>query len=397
MLLFLFNFLSTSFGLKVPAVFTYYSTRIILSSVTALLLTIFLGPSFIRKLYELKIGQSIRKEECPLLGELHRNKENTPTMGGGLILSAMLISMLLWMDLTHSFTMVLFAATVVLGLVGARDDYLKLRHRNAKGLSGRKKLFVQGVFSLALAGYLLSPGAAEWLQTGVWFTPPEAREALGRDTLHLSDYAARVYVPLKKDPIFIASGVGLVALGIFYAFVITGASNAVNLTDGLDGLAAGLLIMVAGGFAVIAFLSNHAAIADYLNILYIEGSGEIAIYLTAFVGACIGFLWYNSPPAQVFMGDTGSLALGGILGVSAVLLRREFLLAIIGGLFVVEALSVIIQVGSFRLRNKRRVFLCAPLHHHFEFKGWPETKIVIRFWIIGLLLTLLGIASLKFQ
>lgn len=397
MLLFLFNFLSTSFGLKVPAVFTYYSTRIILSSVTALLLTIVLGPSFIRKLYELKIGQSIRKEECPLLGELHRNKENTPTMGGGLILSAMLISMLLWMDLTHSFTMVLFAATVVLGLVGARDDYLKLRHRNAKGLSGRKKLLVQGVFSLALAGYLLSPGVAEWLQTGVWFTPPEAREALGRDTLHLSDYAARVYVPLKKDPIFIASGVGLVALGIFYAFVITGASNAVNLTDGLDGLAAGLLIMVAGGFAVIAFLSNHAAIADYLNILYIEGSGEIAIYLTAFVGACIGFLWYNSPPAQVFMGDTGSLALGGILGVSAVLLRREFLLAIIGGLFVVEALSVIIQVGSFRLRNKRRVFLCAPLHHHFEFKGWPETKIVIRFWIIGLLLTLLGIASLKFQ
>jgi len=180
-------------------------------------------------------------------------------------------------------------------------------------------------------------------------------------------------------------------------FVVTGASNAVNLTDGLDGLAAGCLMMVATCLALFAFLSNHVLLASYLNILYIEGSGEIAIYLSALVGACIGFLWYNGHPAQMFMGDTGSLALGGIIGVTAVLLKREMLLGIVGGVFVAEALSVILQVGSYKLRNKKRIFLCTPLHHHFEYKGWPETKVVTRFWIVGLLLAMLGVASLKFQ
>jgi phospho-N-acetylmuramoyl-pentapeptide-transferase len=179
--------------------------------------------------------------------------------------------------------------------------------------------------------------------------------------------------------------------------VITGSSNAVNLTDGLDGLASGCLIMVAGVLALIGFLSNNIEMSRYLNILYIEESGEIAIYMFALIGACLGFLWYNGHPAQVFMGDTGSLALGGIVGVSAILLRREVLFAIVGGIFVAETISVILQVGSYKLRNKKRIFLCTPLHHHFEYKGWPETKVVLRFWIISLILAIFGIASIKFQ
>ena len=191
---------------------------------------------------------------------------------------------------------------------------------------------------------------------------------------------------------------GEIALGfLFLLLVVVGSSNGVNLTDGLDGLAVGCVMMVAMVLALFAFLSNHLEISQYLHILYIEGSGEIAVYLAALAGACLGFLWYNGFPAQIFMGDTGSLALGGILGVSAALLRRELLLALAGGIFVMEALSVILQVGSYKLRNKKRIFLCAPLHHHFEYKGWPETKVVLRFWIIGLILALIGVASLKFQ
>jgi phospho-N-acetylmuramoyl-pentapeptide-transferase len=202
------------------------------------------------------------------------------------------------------------------------------------------------------------------------------------------------YLPFWKDPVFLLNGV----LAFFLiVFVITGSSNAVNLTDGLDGLAAGCLVMVSLVLALFAFLSNHIDLARYLNILYIEGSGEIAVYLMALAGASLGFLWYNGYPAQVFMGDTGSLALGGILGVSAVLLRREVLLAIAGAIFVAEALSVILQVLSYRYRNKKRIFLCAPLHHHFEYKGWPETKVVIRFWIISLLFAIIAVSSLKFQ
>ena len=215
--------------------------------------------------------------------------------------------------------------------------------------------------------------------------------------ISLKEYASRLYIPFFKESLVTASGWGVIFMAFFFFIVITGSSNAVNLTDGLDGLAAGCLIMVAGALAVVAFVSNHLEIARYLNILYVEGSGEIAIYLSALIGACLGFLWYNGYPAQVFMGDTGSLTLGGIIGVSAVLLKREFLLGIVGAIFVAEALSVILQVASYRLRNKKRIFLCAPLHHHFEYKGWPETKVVIRFWIVGLLFAIIGIASLKFQ
>lgn len=215
--------------------------------------------------------------------------------------------------------------------------------------------------------------------------------------LTTQEYASRLYVPFVKEPLFQLKGFALVGMAIFFAFVITGSSNAVNLTDGLDGLATGTVMLASSTFALVAFLSNHLDFSRYLNILYIEGSGEIAIYLSAVAGACLGFLWYNGHPAQVFMGDTGSLTLGAILGVCAVLLKRELLLGIIGGVFVIEALSVILQVASYRFRDKKRIFLCSPIHHHFEYKGWPETKVVVRFWIVGLLFALIGIATLKFQ
>jgi len=382
-------------GVRVPLVLAYTSTRMMLAALTSLLLCIFLGPGFIRKLYEFKIGQSIRKKECPLLGELHSKKENTPTMGGILILFSMLISLILWMDLKSPFTLILFAATVALGCLGAADDYLKIRKKNTKGLPARKKIGVQVTISTLIALYLLYPPFTEFFHFGSWFIPPTAKDFVtGELSLTLGEYSGRLYFPFFKEPIVI---LGAAAALLFFILVMTGSSNAVNLTDGLDGLAAGCLIMVAICLALIAFVSNNMDLARYLNILYIEGSGEIAIYLSAFAGACLGFLWYNSHPAQIFMGDTGSLALGGIIGLSAVLLKREFLLAVVGGVFVAEALSVILQVGSYRLRKKKRIFLCAPLHHHFEYKGWHETKVVTRFWIIGLMLTIIGIASLKFQ
>lgn len=414
MIFFVIDFLHNFLSIKVPLAFQNYSTRMMLAALTSLLVSIFLGPRFIKKLYELKIGQSIRTEECPLLGELHHKKKDTPTMGGALIIFSMLVSMFLWMDLQSVFTLILLITTIVLGLLGASDDYLKLKYKNAKGLSGKKKLLIQILLGAGIAAYLLIPTISNGLQMGDWFAPPVIKEQLhikvNVDPLYaeskstqvvtthvpisLKEYASRIYIPFVKGHIFSILGV---LAAFFIIFVVTGTSNAVNLTDGLDGLASGCLIMVASCLAVIAFISNNVDLAGYLNILYIEGSGEIAIYLSAFVGACIGFLWYNGFPAQVFMGDTGSLALGGIIGVSAVLLKRELLLAIIGGIFVVEALSVILQVASFRWRNKKRIFLCTPLHHHFEYKGWPETKIVLRFWIIGLLLAIIGMTSLKFQ
>jgi phospho-N-acetylmuramoyl-pentapeptide-transferase len=399
-------------GIKVPMVFSYYSTRMMLASLTSLLICIFLGPRFIKRLYEMKIGQTIRMEDCPLLGQLHHKKKDTPTMGGMLILFSMMVSMLLWMDLRHIFTLILFITTLYLGCVGGWDDYLKLRYKNTKGLSAKKKFLLQGLLGGILAAYLLVPGISKALHHGEWFAPPVVKEyqddsyaAEKTDkpaevilkVLTLQSYAGRLYVPFYKDPILMFSGLSLLAAVGGILFVVIGTSNAVNLTDGLDGLAAGCLLMVALCLALIAFVSNNVDLAKYLNILYIEGSGEVAIYLSAFAGACLGFLWYNSHPAQVFMGDTGSLSLGGIVGVSAILLKRELLLAIIGGIFVAEAMSVILQVGSYKFRNKRRVFLIAPLHHHFEYKGWPETKVVIRFWIIGLVLAIVGLASLKFQ
>jgi phospho-N-acetylmuramoyl-pentapeptide-transferase len=375
MLLYLIDFLTT-LHIKVPTAFTYFSTRMLLAAATTLLLTIFLGPSFIKKLYSLKMGQPIR--DLPVLAELHRHKKNTPTMGGVLLLFSMVVSLLLWMDLASPFTWILCFVTLALGFLGGIDDYLKLRYKNSSGLPGRFKLIVQLLVSslVALSLFYLSPTVKQQTKTITYAQTTE-----------------QLYIPFCKDPLPIPA-----ALTFFLAlFVITGASNAVNLTDGLDGLAAGCLVMVSCVFALLAFLSNHLELARYLNILYIEGSGEIGIYLMALSGACLGFLWYNGYPSQVFMGDTGSLPLGGILGVSSVLLRHELLLAIAGFIFVAEALSVILQVLSFRYRNKQRLFLCSPLHHHFEYKGWPETKVVLRFWIISLLFAIIAVGSIKLQ
>jgi len=247
------------------------------------------------------------------------------------------------------------------------------------------------------------PGVAEKIQIGGGLSPPTAKEHIQSvkpviaTQLATSQYMTKYYVPFFKEYVVQLTG-GLTVLGILMTIiVITGSSNAVNLTDGLDGLAAGCVVLVAGVLALVAFFSNNIEMSRYLNILYIDGAGEIAVFLSATMGACLGFLWYNGYPAQVFMGDTGSLALGGILGVASVLLRREVLLALVGGVFVAEALSVILQVASYKLRDKKRIFLCAPLHHHFEYKGWPETKVVLRFWIIGLLLAVIGAISLKIQ
>lgn len=405
MLLLIFEWLQL-LHVKVPAAFVYFSTRMIFAAATALLLTIFLGPRFIKKLYEMKIGQPIRSmQEVPLLAELHGKKKDTPTMGGILILFAMAISLFLWMDLTNAFTWILLLTTVVLGVLGGADDYLKLRHKNSKGLKGRVKMAVQLTFSSAVAIYLLCPAVTNGLAGDHFFRAPVAKEQVSepregkRPLVHVTiltaqEYTRQFYLPFIKDPVLMLPA----TLSFFFIlFVITGSSNAVNLTDGLDGLAAGCLVMCSMVLALFAFLSNHIDLARYLNILYIEGSGEIAVYLFTLAGAALGFLWYNGYPAQVFMGDTGSLALGGILGVSAVLLRREVILAIAGAIFVAEALSVILQVLSYRYRNKKRIFLCAPLHHHFEYKGWPETKVVIRFWIISLLFAIISAASLKLQ
>lgn len=388
MILFLFHYLAAHFGVKVPAVFSYFSTRMLLAAITALLLTILLGPRCIKKLYELKTGQSIRVEDCPMLAQMHEKKRDTPSMGGVLILFSLLCALILWMDLTSPFTLILAVTTVWAGLIGGIDDFLKIKYKNSKGLRGKRKFFLQVLLGGLIATYLLWPQAAQALHVGNWFKPPTA----------LQEHSITYFLPFFKDSVFTLKGTYSLILGAFITiFVITGSSNAVNLTDGLDGLAAGCVMLCSLPLALVAFLSNHIELSKYLNILYIEGSGEIAVYLCAVMGGCLGFLWYNGYPAQVFMGDTGSLALGAILGVCAVLLRREFLFALAGGIFVVEALSVILQVGSYKLRNKKRIFLCSPLHHHFEYKGWPETKVVLRFWIIGLVLALFAVLSLKVQ
>lgn len=400
MLLALIKFLSYHLHLKVPAVFWYSSTRMILAALTTLLLVIILGPLFIKSLYGLKTGQSIRVEDCPKLATLHQKKKKTPSMGGVLVLVSMSVALFLWMDLKSVFTLIFLITTVWLGLLGGVDDYLKMKFKNSKGMQARKKFGFQLLFASIFALYLLWPAFSETIHTNTSFSPPVSKQLIeeGRqETLSTQSTYSRYYLPFKKGTFFALKGIGLLFAFFFTIIVVTGTSNAVNLSDGLDGLAAGCVLLVSVTLAIFAFLSNHSEIAHYLNISYIEGSGEIAIYLSAMAGACLGFLWYNGYPAEVFMGDTGSLALGGILGVAAVLLRREFLLALIGGVFVLEALSVIIQVLSYRYRKKKRVFLCAPLHHHFEFKGWPESKVVTRFWIIGLMFALAGLASIKLQ
>ena len=344
-------------------VFRYITFRAAYAMVTALVISFLLGPLIIRILRKLQVYQVIR-EEGP---KTHHAKSGTPTMGGLIILAAVLIPALLWCDLTNSYIQITIIATVWMGTIGFIDDYLRVVKKRPKGLVGRYKLIGQMTLGLALGAYL-------------YFHP------LAPDASTLTS------IPFMKG-MFINFGVFYV---LFVALVATGTSNAVNLSDGIDGLAIGLCAFCFFAFAGLAYLSGHRGFSDYLNIMYLEGSGEMAVYCMSVVGASLGFLWFNSHPAEVFMGDTGSLSLGGALGVVAVLLKRELLLVIIGGVFVVEALSVMIQVVSFKITGKR-VFKMAPLHHHFELSGWHENKVVVRFWVIAILLALLSLSTLKLQ
>lgn len=334
--------------------------RSVFAAITSLLFCLFLGPFFIRKLFELKIGQPIRQMQGFLLGELHRNKKDTPTMGGLLIVVSMFVSSLLWMDFSHTSTWILLFSTLTFALLGGYDDYLKLRYKSSRGLSAAKKM----TFQLFVAVIVIVCQRI--------FLPSIQNDLL--------------YCPFLKEPLFYFSGISLVLLWGFLAFVIVGASNAVNLSDGLDGLATGLSLFVLLALIVCGLMQESS-----------QNLPEVGVFLSGAFGACLGFLWYNCHPAQVFMGDIGSLTLGGVMGVSAVLLKHELFLGIVGGIFVLEALSVILQVASYKFRNKKRIFLCAPLHHHFEYRGWPETKVVVRFWIVGFLLMCVGLIALFFR
>ncbi len=388
--------LFANIGWKLPHVFFNVSFRMVIAAMTSMSLTVLLGRGFIAKLCSLNIGHGVRVADVTVLAAGYDKSEEVPTMGGLLFIFTVVCSGFVWMDLGHAFSWILVYTILWMGLLGAFDDYLK-RSGNKKGISPKGKMFTQMILGLLVCSYLLVPSVTK----AIPLKSPKAKEHIVESKsvmkeMSVKEYALRYYIPFIKKPIVLGSGAAIVAC-LFSLLVITGSANAVNLTDGLDGLASGLVMLTALVLAIVAFLSNHIELARYLNILYIEGASEIAVFLSALSGALLGFLWYNSYPAQVFMGDTGSLALGGVLGVAAILLRREFLLALLGGVFVIETLSVIIQILSFKFRGGKRVFLCAPIHHHFQIKGWHESKVVIRFWIIGLLFALLGIASLKFQ
>ena len=341
-------------------VFRYITFRTIYASITALLLCFILGPWLIRELGSHQIGQAIRRDGP----ESHLTKEGTPTMGGLLIVLAVVIPTLLWANLTNSYIWIAVFVTVGFGAVGFLDDYKKVIRKDSKGLSAWWKFLLQ-ILLAGVAAVLI------YMDIGI------------------ND---RVGIPFFKrlNP----------SLGVFYIpfiiLVIVGASNAVNLTDGLDGLAIGPSIVAAGTYMLFAYLTGHVKIANYLQILYVPGAGELTIFCGAMAGAGIGFLWYNTYPAQVFMGDTGSLSIGAALGVVAVMVKHEILLLLVGGVFVIEALSVIFQVFSYKTTRKR-IFRMAPVHHHFELKGWAEPKIIVRFWIISIILALLAISTLKIR
>jgi phospho-N-acetylmuramoyl-pentapeptide-transferase len=343
-------------------VFSYLTLRAILSTLTALLIAMIIGPKMIRWLQHMQIGQTIR-DDGP---ESHLAKSGTPTMGGLLILAAIVSSVLLWSDLTNRYVWVTLFVLVSFGVIGFIDDYRKLIRKDAKGLIARWKYFWQSVIAIVVALYLYSSQQ----------NPAETA----------------LLVPFFKD---VMPQMGLLFMVVTY-FVIVGTSNAVNLTDGLDGLAIVPVILVAGAFAIFAYVTGNINFSAYLHIPHLPLTSELVIVCTAIVGAGLGFLWFNTYPAQVFMGDVGSLALGGTLGILAVLVRQEIVLFIMGGIFVIETLSVILQVGSFKLRGKR-IFRMAPIHHHYELKGWPEPRVIVRFWIISLMLVLVGLATLKLR
>jgi phospho-N-acetylmuramoyl-pentapeptide-transferase len=343
---------------KIFNVFQYTTFRAIMAVITALLISFIIGPKIIRYLRSKKIGQYVRE----LGPQTHHSKTGTPTMGGIIMIVSVLISTLLWARPDNPFIWICLFSMLGFGLIGFLDDYLKLIKKSPAGLAGHLKLLGQFTFALIIS---------------IWL-------------YHI--VPSTIYVPFFSEPV-LNMGIFFV---IFSILVMVGSSNAVNLTDGLDGLAIGLSLLVVGTFGIFAYLTGHGGIADYLNIPFIPGASEVSVYMGGMAGAGLGFLWYNSHPAEVFMGDTGSLFLGGTLGTVAVILKKEFLLFLVGGIFVVEAASVILQVLVFKKTGKR-LFRMAPLHHHFELKGWPESKIIARFWIIGIILSLFGLATLKLQ
>ncbi len=341
-------------------IFQYLTLRAILSVLTALGISLVLGPRMIRALTSLKMGQPIR-DDGP---QSHLVKAGTPTMGGALILMAITISTLLWADLTNKHVWIVLFVTVGSGLIGGYDDYLKLKEKNSKGLSSRLKYLGLSIIALAAATFVYITAK----------TPVETT----------------LYFPVIKEWYW---GMGWLFIPWSY-LVIVGTSNAVNLTDGLDGLAIMPTILIAAALGVFVYATGNVKISDYLGIPYVMGVGELVTFCGAIFGAGLGFLWFNTYPAQVFMGDVGALSLGAALGIVAVLVRQELVLFIMGGVFVLEAVSVILQVGSFKLRGKR-IFRMAPIHHHYELKGWAEPKIIVRFWIITIILVLVGLATLK--
>lgn len=344
------------------SVFQYLTLRSILSALTALAISFMVGPYVIRRLSASQIGQTVRADGP----QSHLSKAGTPTMGGAMILAAIVLTTLLWADLHNRQVWVLIGVTLLFGVIGWVDDYKKLFLRDSRGLAAKYKYLWQSVVGF-LAMLVLYYTAA---------VPAETE----------------FFTPFFKD-VAIDMGVWFIVLGYF---VIVGSSNAVNLTDGLDGLAVLPAVMVAGALGIIAYITGHVRFAEYLAIPYIPGVGEVAVFCSALVGAGLGFLWFNTHPAQVFMGDIGALALGAALGTIAVIVRQELVFMFMGGVFVMETVSVILQVASFKLTG-RRIFRMAPLHHHFELKGWPEPRVIVRFWIITVILVLMGLATLKIR
>ncbi len=359
-------------------VFRYITVRTAYASLTALFLSLVLGPWVIRKLSGLQIGQVIR-EEGP---ESHQTKAGTPTMGGVLIVLATVIPTLLWADLTNAFVLIALFSMLGFAAIGFADDYSKLAQRHSRGMSGRTKLFLQVMVSFGAGTVLLL--LATYRAYSTQLVMPFLKRF--HPDLVIHSLVTHSYLwPLAFLPFL-----------LFVALVIAGASNAVNLTDGLDGLAIGCTVIAAGALTVITYISSHYRFATYLEIQYIPRVGELTVFCGALVGAALGFLWYNAHPADVFMGDVGSLALGGSLGVVAVIIKQEVLLFFVGGVFVMEAVSVILQVASFRLTGKR-IFRMSPLHHHFELAGWSESKIIVRFWIMALIFALFALTTLKLR
>jgi phospho-N-acetylmuramoyl-pentapeptide-transferase len=345
-------------------IFRYITFRAAMAAMSAFIISLIFGPFLIRKLKALKIQEKVIKEDSIKLDELHRHKQDTPTMGGILILIAMVFSTLLWADIFNKYIIIALFSTLWLGITGFIDDYLKQKKQKSKGLTATAKLTSQILLGLIL-------GIILFLDNPTYI---------------------KLDLPFLKNISFNLNGLYI----IFVILVIAGASNAVNLTDGLDGLAIGIIVMVAIAFSVLSYVSGHIKFSNYLFIPYIRGVGELTVFCASIFGAGLGFLWFNCYPASIFMGDVGSLALGGAIGTVALLIKKEVLLVIVGGIFVLEALSVILQVISFRL-TKRRIFRITPIHHHFEFLKWPENKVIVRFWIIASLLALLTLVTLKIR